>query len=131
MKITVKSFIFIVSSTFLFSTPIFANDYVRFECPSDTIDFMACNNRCVYDSKFGLEAKFKINVDKDLVIVTNYFFGNPLNSSVLKNCRVVDKKNWACGLGTSADEWQMRDGTVSFSTSDYGGSTACFQKKKK
>ena len=84
-----------------------AREYQAYKCPNKAAA-MTCNKECTIDDMMGADAKFivkfLVNVEQQKVIRTDEITlpqkdGMPfrtLESQVLENCTVIDKKNWMC-----------------------------------
>lgn len=85
---------------FLFITNnIYAQKLIGHECKTD-IEWKNCSSACI--AKDGYAIEFKVNVEKQIVI-EHFFWGvitkekwERSSSKALKNCNVVDEKNWVC-----------------------------------
>jgi len=66
--------------------------YVYYECPTEQAAY-ACDSSC---KKTLFTTDFRVNVSSSVVLMTNYHEGKVLSSGALEDCKVVDKRNWAC-----------------------------------
>jgi hypothetical protein len=100
MKITIKKALPI--SIFLFLHIGLANawgwgKYDTYECPS--IDSaISCNSVC---RKSNFQNEFKLNNEKNIVLLIQYENGVSIGSKVLENCTIFDAKNWSCKSGVN------------------------------
>ena len=120
------TFFFILFFGF-FATSSFATEYLRFDCPIDTMDYKACNQMCTHDKKLRMSAKIRVNVGKDIVMVNHFILGTPIDSTVYKKCEVIDEKNWICLSDNEVANWTMVDGLINFSSSEYDGVKGCYK----
>ena len=110
-----------------FATSAIATEYLRFDCPKETMDYKACNSMCAHDKKFGMSAKIRVNVGKDIVMVNHFILGMPQASTVFKKCEVIDEKNWVCNSDNEVATWTSVDGLINFSSSEYDGVRGCYK----
>ncbi len=89
---------YLIFITLLFSSQIYSDDkfYSVFNCENAAQTYR-CDEGCFLAP---VVKDIKINVEKDLIMVTSYFIGNisapMLEPDILKNCSILDEKNWKC-----------------------------------
>ena len=101
----VKIFIAICLSIFYcysYGASPFSNTLDVYECATE-FDAKNCT-KCKNMKDVTLQVE--VNVDKSVVIVTLYDDKKNIGSNALKNCKIVDKKNWICGNDGSYDQYQ-------------------------
>ena len=62
-------------------------------CPTQE-DAMTCSNKCTKINPIQYE--YEVNKSKNIVIEKTFTEEKLTNSSPLKNCKVIDEKNWEC-----------------------------------
>ena len=85
------SLIILFNFKFLYSKILY-----KYHCPEDTADYMSCSNACVHDKSWGFAANFKVNIDKGILMKTNYLNGVQIHSSIYENCSIIDEENFVC-----------------------------------
>jgi hypothetical protein len=82
---------------------LFSNDLTPYDCKSE--DAARSCTKCELQDK-DLKFKIDVNVDKSTVIITYLYKGKNIGGpGALDQCKVVDRKNWQCGKGSSFDEF--------------------------
>jgi hypothetical protein len=80
--------------TILYSYSCLADGtHLIYECNS-SIAAYSCNSGCA--SGKNASRSFKINIQKNTILEQLFIDGSLVNNSPLKNCEVVDEKNWIC-----------------------------------
>jgi hypothetical protein len=94
----IKEYLVVFSSCFLIvnfaNASWFDGKIQDYYCKNgNSIDALSCNNKC---QKTGIDLEFQINIDSNLVLKKMYIKSKLVDTSVLQNCKVIDKKNWIC-----------------------------------
>ncbi len=57
-------------------------------------DAPSCSGTCKLEKSMVVD--FKINADKNNIIALTYVDNKLVSSSLLEDCKIVDKRNWQC-----------------------------------
>lgn len=75
---------------------LYSNILYKYDCPEDTLDYMSCSSACLHDKSFGLTSNFKVNIDKGILMITNYIKGVQVHTAIYENCSIIDEENFVC-----------------------------------
>ena len=94
----IKNFIFALCAYILFSNFVYASWFdgkvqMRVCNNGNSVDALSCNNKC---DKGSIDLEFQVNVVSNIVLQKMYTKGKLFDTNALKNCKVIDKKNWIC-----------------------------------
>ena len=94
----IKNFIFALCAYILFSNFVYANWFdgkipMRVCNNGNSVDALSCNNKC---DKGDIDFEFQVNVVSNIVLQKVYTKGKLFQTNALKNCKVIDKRNWIC-----------------------------------
>jgi len=69
----------------------------QYKCDSEK-DAMECNSKCRINKfeDYHSQISFDVNVEKNLVMWTQYDKNKKYSNGIKENCKVINLKNWIC-----------------------------------
>ena len=100
-----KKLIFTFLVLFIFSTNTFAKYTFSF-CYKKG-DAPSCSGTC--ETEKGWVRDYKINTENNTIIQSDYIDNKLVDTEVLEDCKIVDKKNWQCANNVTMinDTWYV------------------------
>lgn len=89
----INKFLFILISLYSLNVNAWGwGKYEAYDCP-DRDSAEACNTLC---KKQNMQMEFKVNQQKNFVMILSYEGGKSAGGSTFDNCKIIDSDNWSC-----------------------------------